>query len=462
MGGLKPIGSEKLQGTDKLKRIMEIARYKENIPQPINEDKSTEYSVRLADGKSYRIDKEKNGYVIKKQISESTDFDYVEPMKNRKYYSSYSQAFKRLNLIAKEVNLNEGYNNHVSLFEGETDEAKYYLKFGKKGEHNEQAPAAPAPAPAPVPAPAPMPAPAPEETPMPDDMDLDMDMEEPEMDMEDEDEVVTYKMIQKLTGKLAQKIRSYLADDENDMPSKDIKYIINSVLSALNLEDLEEEDLEDIMDKLEGSEDEMDDELGIMDDDMGGEEMEPEAPEVPQAEPEMAEGFDFEMDDFGPEVMPRPGIKPEVEPGIDPDTMPNPDYDPFQDPDPDDAPEAGRRRGRRFRKIHHDDLSDDDSFAMEDMFENIFSESKVDAVLDKYFKNNKKVIKEGKKELIKESQFDISNRLSESSSQKMSSGKLLEKYPNAKLVGKTINNHLVFEVNENKIKVSPKGGYSIL
>ena len=42
MGGLRPIGSEKLEGMDKIRRIMEIARYNESIPQPVNEDKKTE------------------------------------------------------------------------------------------------------------------------------------------------------------------------------------------------------------------------------------------------------------------------------------------------------------------------------------------------------------------------------------------------------------------------------------
>ena len=103
---LRPIGSEKLEGMDKIQRIMEIARYNENIPTPINEDKSTEYTKTLADGRNYQIIKEKNGYVIKRTINESTnEYDYLEPMKNRKYYSSYSQAFKRLNLVTKEVNI---------------------------------------------------------------------------------------------------------------------------------------------------------------------------------------------------------------------------------------------------------------------------------------------------------------------------------------------------------------------
>jgi len=121
---LRPIGSEKLEGMDKIARIMEIARYKENIPTPINEDKSVEYNKVLADGKNYQIIKEKNGYVIKRTLSESTELDYLEPMKNRKYYSSYSQALKRLNLIAKEVNVNEGNERNVNLFYESAEEAK--------------------------------------------------------------------------------------------------------------------------------------------------------------------------------------------------------------------------------------------------------------------------------------------------------------------------------------------------
>ena len=84
---LRPIGSEKLQGMEKIQRIMEIAKYNENIPTPINENESVDYTRTLADGKKYQIIKEKNGYVIKRSLNESTDeVDYIEPMKNRKYY----------------------------------------------------------------------------------------------------------------------------------------------------------------------------------------------------------------------------------------------------------------------------------------------------------------------------------------------------------------------------------------
>ena len=127
MGDLKPIGSEKLQGQDKLRRIMEIARFNETIPTTINETSKTEFNKTLSDGNNYEIVKERQGYIIKKAISES-ETDYIEPMKNRKYYSSYSQALKRLNLVAGELNrLNENEEG-VSLY---GEQKKFTLKTPK-------------------------------------------------------------------------------------------------------------------------------------------------------------------------------------------------------------------------------------------------------------------------------------------------------------------------------------------
>ena len=124
MSKLKPIGSEKLQGSAKLDRILEIAMYKEVEKSNINESSSNEFGITLPDGKQYFIVKEKSGYIIKKGLNEST-LDYIEPMKNRSYYRSYSQALKKLNLITKE--LNEIYSNHagLSLF---GEQKKYTLK----------------------------------------------------------------------------------------------------------------------------------------------------------------------------------------------------------------------------------------------------------------------------------------------------------------------------------------------
>ena len=82
MSKLKPIGSEKLQGSAKLNRMLEIAMYKEVDRQNINETSSKEYDINLPDGNKYFIIKEKVGYIIKRGLTEST-LDYIEPMKNR-------------------------------------------------------------------------------------------------------------------------------------------------------------------------------------------------------------------------------------------------------------------------------------------------------------------------------------------------------------------------------------------
>ena len=244
MAKLKAIGSEKLEGTDKIKRIMEIATYK--MPSSTLSESATDYSINLADGQQYHIVKEKQGYIIKRGINEST-LDYMEPIKNRKYYTSYSQALRKLNLIIKETNELNGETEEVKLF---GEQKKFVLKT----------PTPPAPevaAPAPPVEPAPVPEP---ELPASDlggeegmDMDLDMNMEvpaeEPQDMGQDLEEKVSFKLIQKLTGKLTQKMRAL--EDQEGMTSENIKYVINMVLSALDLTKLEPEDMEDIMSKFE-------------------------------------------------------------------------------------------------------------------------------------------------------------------------------------------------------------------
>jgi hypothetical protein len=243
MSGLRPIGSEKLEGMDKIRRIMEIARYNENTPESINESKSTEYRLDLADGNTYEIVKERQGYIVKKSINES-ESDYIEPMKNRKYFSSYSQALKKMNLMAREFNALYENVEGTSLFNEQ--KKKYILKVPKAKPTADETPApaaAPVPAPEPVPAPAPEPVPSPEESmpPMGDDtamppmgdegmppMSPGEDEGMPPMEdegmppMEDEEDVDVdvdvepkqkkvsdLKRIQILVGKLSQKIRSY-------------------------------------------------------------------------------------------------------------------------------------------------------------------------------------------------------------------------------------------------------------
>jgi hypothetical protein len=408
MAGLRPIGSEKLEGVDKIRRIMEIAKYNEVTPQPINESKSDVYSKKLADGNTYIITKEKNGYVIKRSLTESiTEANYIEPMKNRKYYSSYSQAFKRLNLIAKEVNVNEGNETEISLYE----QKKFTLKTPK-------------PAPAPAPEPSPMTDMGNEpELDVTDDVSLDMGGDDMSMsdDMpmgdetenDDVDELVSFKTIQKLTGKLAQKIRSF-TDKGEEMTSKDIKYVINSVLSSLDLNNLDEEDRDEILEKFEEADYDL--EMGSETDlDLGDEELDIDT-DVEVEDGEMGEGFMYDdVDEVNPD---------DIDFKFSFDSLDDVDSDEFE-------MKASKKVG--------------------DMFENIFSESKVDKVLEKYFEPTK---------TQKESKNKNINRIktiSESISQEVASIKFLKKHPNAKLVGKTNKNNLVFVSEDKKYRVTSKG-----
>jgi hypothetical protein len=414
MADLKPLGSEKLTGQDKLKRIMEIARFNEVIPSNINETARSEYSISLADGNKYEIVKERQGYIIKKTISES-ETDYIEPMKNRKYYSSYSQAFKRLNLVAGELNRINENEEEVSLY---GEQKRFTLKTPKPAADSMPAPAAEVPSvPPAVPAPSLPPAPS-AEMPSEDGMgDMGMDMgpegevdtdvsstiystSTPLMDIETpatgEEEQVSFRTIQKLTGKLTQKIRTL--DNQEGMTSEDIKYVINMVLSSLDLKSLSEEDKEDIMSKF----DEDSEDLGG--DDMDGMDLTDDS-EVEDIQADMdvpVEGYEMEEGGYGNGAI----------------------------------------------------------------IDSIFGESTVDKVISKYFEISKKEILESKEKHLQKKKSEISQsknqmeeviRLSETVEQELSAKKFLENNSNVKIVGVTNKKNLVFEFKGNQIKISPEG-----
>jgi hypothetical protein len=251
MADLKPLGSEKLQGDDKLKRILELTYYG-------NKSKSTssakaEYVTESVNG-VYGIVREKDGYYVKKGLNESS-LDYIGGlfMKNKNRFNSYAEAFKRLDLLNGQ----------------ELQEATKYVLKPKSPVSNAEAttpepvadmPAEPAPMPEPtaeVPSEEPMMEPSPEE--MPSD---EMGGEAKPSDYMAE--------IQKFAGKLGQELR----DQKEKMESDDIKYVLNMVISAVNLDKLEDEDIEEISKKFERDEEEM-----------GGEEIPAEEPEMPAEEP---------------------------------------------------------------------------------------------------------------------------------------------------------------------------------
>ncbi len=402
MGDLKPLGSEKLTGQEKIKRIMEIARFNEVIPATMNETAKSEYSISLADGNNYEIVKERQGYIIKKTISESQT-EYIEPMKNRKYYSSYSQAFKRLNLLAGELNrLNENEEG-VSFF---GEQKKFVLKTPKPAADEmpamaePSAPAAPPAVPAPALPPSPVDAPEGGEDMGMEDMgpegemgvDVSMDVETSDMG----DEEVSFKTIQKLTGKLTQKIRTL--DSQEPMTSEDIKYVINMVLSSVDLKTLSEEDREDILSKF----DEESEDLGG--DDMGGLDMTDDS-EVEDIQADMDVPVESEME------------------------------------------EGGYGNGA--------------------IIDSIFGESAIDKVISKYFEISKKEILESKKNKMNESlsvkkQMEEVVKLSETIEQELTSKKFLQENSSAKIVGITNKKNLVFENKGQQVKISSRISLSFL
>jgi hypothetical protein len=229
-----------------------------------------------------------------------------------------------------------------------------------------------------------------------DELGLDMDIEEPAPDMEGEDEEISVKVIQKLTGKLGQKLRTL--DQQEGLTSEDIKYVLNSIISAVDLDKLSEEDRDDILANFE--EDEIDygvDDEADLDVDAGDE-------------------LDLDMD-------------------LDLD---------MEEP----AGEAG------------------ESMVGEKVMDEIFSESKIDKVLSKYFvvSDEEKTLTESKniKKFImgKIQKVTVKKEMKsmcETVEQELTADFLLRENENIKFLGKTNKGNLVFENEGQQIKVSQNG-----
>ena len=83
MGKLKPIGSEKLTGDAKIKRIIEISRFGEVDKNTELHTETNSFTKKGADGNVYAITQERDGYYLKCGINEST-LDYVSGFMNKK------------------------------------------------------------------------------------------------------------------------------------------------------------------------------------------------------------------------------------------------------------------------------------------------------------------------------------------------------------------------------------------
>ena len=264
MGDLKPLGSEKLNGDDKLKRILELTYYKNNNK---NSSSNKPELVKESTNGMYGIVKEKDGYYVKRGLNEQS-LDYIGGlfMKNKNKFNSYAEALKRMELLRGQEDLQEA--------------TKYVLKQNKPQQE------------APVAEPSMDLPPAPE-TPS-EEPPVDVPPVEPAAEIppveggEDEGKRSSYMAeAQKYAGKLGQELR----DLQDRMESDDIKYILNMVISAVDLDKLDDEDIEEIGKKFEREEE------------VGGEEPSAEVPaEEPAAEPAPEEVAEYDsmaaLDEF--------------------------------------------------------------------------------------------------------------------------------------------------------------------
>jgi len=295
---IKPKG---IKGQDKLNRIKDLM----GKIDPLTESKTLSELEVIKKGPNdivYGIIRENQNYFIKTTTKtegevKAEDFDYVGGLqnKNEERYNSYNDAVKQLNLKFDMLNESFGVKEDNRIFEADgvafgggagfgfvlekdapPEEVNYEgeeetLIADQKKVIKVDAPAQPA-------------ADIPVEDEVEIDMgadiaDVDMEDEEVEVDIEEDGDEVT-KKIQKLTGKIGQLLRDL---DEPD-PELD-KYVINSIISAVDWENMSDEDVEEIIAKIEGDDEEESDEMEDVEMDVEIEE---------PAEEEIAEGEEKE------------------------------------------------------------------------------------------------------------------------------------------------------------------------
>ena len=300
-----------------LKRIIELSNIKgTSMTENKKIDNSTIELIKIGgDGNTYVIVREHNKYYIKqsetKSILTENDFDYIGGIqnKNKQIFKSFDDAVSRLNIMFNDINQRNGINENTNMVNFDfnrtgngtyeiINEKRYVLKqpkrkvvepkpeidftpqpetkkeepvtgfedfnfggesentdfeegptstddfdFGDGGENME-----------------------PETTDLPDFGDNEVSGDETPDDGTD-----PIKSIQKTTGKLGQQLR-----DVEDLSSDMQKYVVNSVLSALNLDTMSDSDRESIINKLENTEQKQESGVDFMsdeylDDDRGGE-----------------------------------------------------------------------------------------------------------------------------------------------------------------------------------------------
>jgi len=277
---MKNYNPKSLKGQDKLNRIKDLM----GRMTTLNESKShseLELIKKGPNGIVYGIVRENHDYFIKTSEKNSgellaEDFNYIGGLQNKfdERYKSYSEALKQLNLKFDMLNESYGIEDNTNLFESdgvafgggvgfgfvmeededeEVEEGKMEV-ISDSDDIEEQKKVLKVDAPK-------------VEEPVEDevdvdmggdiaDMDMEMDAEVDDMEMDTEEDDIeseddTTKKVQKYTGKIGQMLRDM---DEADPELE--KYVINSIISALHFDEMDEGDKEDIIAKIEGEEEE--------------------------------------------------------------------------------------------------------------------------------------------------------------------------------------------------------------
>jgi len=273
----KYVNPKTLKGQDKLNRMLDLM----GKMNTLNESKSfseLELIKRGPNGIVYGIVRENHDYFIKTSNKRSgkflaENFNYIGGLQNKldERYHSYAEALKHLNIKFDMLNESYGIRKNTNIFESDgraiaggagfgfvlededetkskeeiiSDEEKKVLKVDapKSDSDNE----------------------IPVEDEVSDDPEVDMGGDIADVDFGDEDteenteegddldsegKDESTKKIQKLTGKIGQLLR-----DKEEVDPELEKYVINSIISALHLDEMDESDKEDIISKIEGEE----------------------------------------------------------------------------------------------------------------------------------------------------------------------------------------------------------------
>ena len=263
---------ENLKGKNIIERMNDLMSYGKTKPN-VQEGRNwanLEYSIKAPDGKTYGILRDQTKFYIKEsKISNPTiqDFDFIggEINGSKRHYSSYSGALNYLNLMIAEMNQKNPKSKGINLME--CDVKQKSMEEAKEKDIDEKTvlkiPQAQPAQPAPQAQPEPQSQPS-NDTELDfsnngDDSELDLGTDDKPADddlgdenlmgdddvMGDGEESEEVKTIQRLTGKLGQKMRD-LEQPDNDLT----KYVMNSVIAALDLQDLDDSDQKQVMKKL--------------------------------------------------------------------------------------------------------------------------------------------------------------------------------------------------------------------